>query len=57
VIASVSRTLWSVMRMRDAPVAQAPDDLLDVADGDGVDAAGERLVEQQILGEVTKGAG
>src|SRR2546430_2394804 len=32
----------------DAPVAQAPDDLLDVADGDGVDA-GERLVEQQVL--------
>src|SRR5438445_4832755 len=32
----------------DAPVAQAPDDLLDVADGDGVDAR-ERLVEQQVL--------
>src|SRR2546426_4617101 len=35
-------------RDADAPVAQAPDDLRDVADGDGVDA-GDRLVEQQVL--------
>jgi hypothetical protein len=32
----------------DAPVAKARDDLLDVRDGDGVDAR-ERLVQQQVL--------
>ena len=44
-MSSVSRTLWSVMSTPMPRRGQVADEVLDVADGDRVDA-GERLVEQ-----------
>jgi hypothetical protein len=40
----------------DPPLAQSRQDLLDVADGDGIDPR-ERLVEQQVLGRGDQRAG